>query len=250
MKDLFSQQSQDYALHRPTYPQALFDHILSFVHDKDQAWDCATGNGQAAAVLAEYFKKVQASDISEAQISHAKRKSNIEYHLCPAEQTPFADNSFDLITVATAYHWLDWKRFRQEATRVGKNGAVIAIWGYHLITATGEGSEAINQLIVRFYRDIVGSYWDPERRYIDDRYATVEFDYEPLPSPSFPLDLAWTREQFTGYLRSWSAVQHYIDRNGSSPIALIEGELDRTWPAGERRNVRFPVFLRMGRISK
>jgi hypothetical protein len=50
-KDLFSQQSKLYAQFRPSYPQELFDYILQFVKERGTAWDCATGNGQAASVL-------------------------------------------------------------------------------------------------------------------------------------------------------------------------------------------------------
>ena len=131
-KDLFSEQSKIYARFRPTYPKELFYYILQFVEERKTAWDCATGNGQAAKVLADYFEKVEASDISQAQINNAVRKPNIQYHICPAEQTAFADNSFDLITVAQAYHWLNWKKFHDEATRVGKPNAVIAVWAYYL----------------------------------------------------------------------------------------------------------------------
>lgn len=113
-KDLFSNQSKIYAKYRPTYPQQLFDYIFQFVEKRKHAWDCATGNGQAANVLANHFEKVDASDISEAQIAHAIQKSNIEYHVCPAEQTHFADNSFDLITVATAYHGCTGKAFMKK----------------------------------------------------------------------------------------------------------------------------------------
>src|SRR5689334_5830547 len=99
-KDLFSAQSDAYAKYRPSYPKELFDHILSFVEHRDRAWDCATGNGQAATILADHFKSVDATDISDAQLSKAVQRKNIEYRVASAEQTPFEDDSFDLITVA------------------------------------------------------------------------------------------------------------------------------------------------------
>ena len=51
-KDLFSKQSESYAKYRPDYPPELFNYILQFVSERKSAWDCATGNGQAAALLA------------------------------------------------------------------------------------------------------------------------------------------------------------------------------------------------------
>ena len=55
-KDLFSAHSGLYARYRPDYPAELFDYLTSLVENKELAWDCATGNGQAAKVLSEHFK--------------------------------------------------------------------------------------------------------------------------------------------------------------------------------------------------
>ncbi len=246
-KDLFSNQSKIYAKYRPTYPQQLFDYILGFVECRVHVWDCATGNGQAASVLSNHFKKVEASDISEAQIKNAVQKQNIEYHICPAEQTPFTDNSFDLITVATAYHWLNWKKFYDEATRVAKQNAVVAVWSYNLLISD---DERLNKLIDHFYYEITAAYWDPERKYVDDSYTTVEFDFDPLPSKDFEIKLSWNKEAFKGYLSSWSAVQNFINKNNSAPILLIENELDKIWNNEEEKRIHFPLFLKIGRIKK
>lgn len=246
-KDLFSIQSKAYAQFRPGYPQKLFDYVLQFVEERKFAWDCATGNGQAAKVLADYFEKVEASDISQSQINNAVRKSNIEYHISPAEQTPFADNSFDLITVAQAYHWINWKKFHDEAKRVGKNNSVIAIWGYNNFSTD---DEKLNQLLHHFYYDIIFSYWDAERRHVENNYESVEFDFDLLPAKSFGTDLTYTREHLIGYLQSWSAVQNYIKANNSSPVDLIINNLNSIWKEGGTKRIHFPIFLKMGRILK
>jgi ubiquinone/menaquinone biosynthesis C-methylase UbiE len=246
-KDLFSTQSKAYAQFRPTYPQELFAYILQFVEERKCAWDCATGNGQAAKVLAGYFEKIKASDISEAQINNAVRESNIEYLICSAEQTPFADDSFDLITVAQAYHWIDWKKFHDEAIRVAKNNSVIAVWGYSNFSTD---DEKINKLIHHFYYDIIFNYWDAERRYVENNYDSVEFNFQTLPAKSFGTDLTYTKEHLIGYLQSWSAVQNYIKANHSSPINLIMSQLDSLWKKGETKKVHFPIFLKIGRILK
>ena len=110
-KDLFSAQSKEYASSRPTYPRALFEFIVGLVDEKNLAWDCATGNGQAALVLTDYFKQVIASDISARQLENARQESNIKYQIFRAEDTPLKDNSVDLITIAQALHWFDLDRF-------------------------------------------------------------------------------------------------------------------------------------------
>ncbi|HEU4472593.1 MAG TPA: methyltransferase domain-containing protein [Flavisolibacter sp.] len=247
MKDLFSNQSGIYAMYRPGYPPELYDYILQFVNDRLHAWDCATGNGQCAAVLAGHFEKVSASDISAAQLTNAVQKPNISYLLCPAEQTPFPDNSFDLITIATAYHWFDAKAFFKEANRVGKPGAVVAAWAYQLLCSD---DEQINKIILRFYQDIVGPYWDPERKHIDESYANIDFAFEALPSSHFTLRQCWTRDHFKGFLQTWSAFQHYLRQNGTSPLLQVEAEIDAAWKDGETKIIEFPLFLKIGRVSK
>jgi len=246
-KDLFSTASEDYAKYRPNYPQELFDYILQFVHEKTHAWDCATGNGQAAKVLAEHFQKVEASDISAAQLAMADQKPNIQYHLAPAEHTPFSNDQFDLITVAQAYHWLNWKDFYKEATRVGKENAVVAVWTYNLFSSE---DHEVNKIIHHFYKDVTGPYWDAERKYVEQGYKTVEFEFEHLPSKDFSIELHLSKEQFKGYLSTWSGVKSYIRKVGSSPIALVENHLDKIWSDTEQKPFRFPIVLRIGRIRK
>ena len=246
-KDLFSKQSDLYARYRPTYPIELYDHILTFVKEKNIAWDCATGNGQAAVVLADHFKKVFATDLSTGQIEKAIKKDNIEYSVCPAESTSFEENSFDLVTVAQAYHWIKWKEFKKEVIRVCKPGAVIAVWMYYTQTT---GDENLGAAVRNFYENVTKLYWDYERRYVEEKYTTVEFDYDLLPVKTFDSILHWQREDLIGYISSWSAIQKYIKVNGHSPIPIIEEEINKLWPKDEVKKVIFPIYLKLGRIHK
>src|SRR6266498_4307839 len=129
-KDLFSEHSDIYVKYRPLYPEKLYDFIFGYVRKKEMALDCGTGNGQAASVLAGHFKEVHAVDISEKQIENGIQRPNLHYHVCNVEEIPFADNSFDLITSATAIHWFQFDKFFKEIKRVGKDNSVLACWGY------------------------------------------------------------------------------------------------------------------------
>ena len=246
-KDLFSDSSDQYAKYRPAYPPELYDYLLSFVKTKGVAWDCATGNGQAASELSKHFQKVIASDISESQLEFAIKKPNIEYVVCPAEHTPFADNSFDLVTVAQAFHWLDWEKFSKEVTRVTKNNGVIAIWVYQN-ALTGE--IAIDEVIHEFYRDVLGSYWDDARKHVDDGYATVEFDFDDNHTSEFDMELNWQLADLLGYISTWSAVKKFIRKNESNPLSILEEKLLKVWPPDEYKKIVFPLILKMGRIIK
>jgi ubiquinone/menaquinone biosynthesis C-methylase UbiE len=245
--DFFSTQADFYAKYRPSYPKDLIDYILGFVEEKNTAWDCATGNGQAAILLADHFKNVVATDISLSQLNHAVAKENIAYSLSPAESTLFAKNSFDLITIAQAYHWIDQKAFEKEARRVAKNNAVIAVWMYEMFITD---NTALNKLMDYYHYEITGPYWHENRKYVDEKYETVYFNFEKLPVKEFSIKETWNREQIEGYLSSWSSVQKFIEVNDYSPLTLIKKELNEILPGNQTLDIRFPLHLKLGRIVK
>lgn len=242
MKDNFSVQAGDYSRYRPYYPQEMTDYIASFVNNKEAALDVATGNGQVAIKLADYFKDVYATDISEKQLENAVQKENIHYSKQPAEHTNFTDGSFDLITVAQAIHWFDFDAFYKEVYRLLKPEGIFAVLGYGLFSA--EDAKA-DKLLQHFYYDITGPYWDAERRYLDEDYRTIPFPFEELETKQFVNEFDWSLEQLTGYLETWSAVQHYIKENGTNPVDLIRDELKEIWEKGNGK-VTFPLLLRIG----
>jgi hypothetical protein len=96
----------------------------------------------------------------------------------------------------------------------------------------------------------MAGYWEPERRYVDENYSTVEFDFIELPSKTWEMELTWTRDHFLGYLESWSAIQTYIQKNNSNPVDLIKDEIIAVWGKNPRRTFTFPLFLRLGKVMK
>ena len=246
MKDNFSRQADVYAKYRPGYPEELLEFILSKPRQKETAWDCATGNGQTAKDLARHFKKVFATDISQKQLDNAAKAPNIFYSCKPAEQTSFEDNSFDLITVSQALHWLKFDRFYTEVKRVAKPGAWLAAWMYSLPVISPEIDEMIK---TGFYKNVMGDYWDYERKYVDDNYTTIPFPFEEIECPAFHIVLNWTLNDLEGYLRSWSALQKFISANGYDPLDEFMKQLLPVW-GQEPMKIDFPVSMRMGSIHK
>lgn len=242
-KDRFSNHAQQYAAFRPTYPKELYSFIFSYVKNFDFAWDCGTGNGQVARDLSPRFKIVEATDISEKQLTNAFRAKNISYSKA-GEKTTFPDNQFDLITVAQAIHWFDIPEFYKEVQRVGKKDAIIAVWGYGLVSITPEIDNCLHDL----YFKIVGSYWDKERRLIDEHYKTIPFPFAEIPTPEFKLSFAWGLEELEGYLSTWSSVQKYIQANQINPVERFMKEIRPLWKS-DTQNINFPLFLRLGKIS-
>lgn len=238
MKDNFSSQSASYEKYRPDYPPGLYDRIFGHVKNFDHAWDCATGNGQAAKQLATAFKRVEATDISLRQLENAHQAPNIHYHNCPAESTIFNDNQFDLVTVAQALHWFDFDRFFKEVKRVLKPSGVLAVWTYDLLTISPE----IDALIADFYRNIVGPYWDEERRYVDNQYQEIDFPFQRVLKNSLYIYKHWSLTTLTGYIQTWSSVEKYKKINRKNPVADLQSRLSQVWTESKRR-ITFPITL-------
>jgi SAM-dependent methyltransferase len=245
MKDYFSTQSKVYAAFRPTYPAELYDFIFQQLQQKDRAWDCATGNGQVATKLSPHFRDVLATDISQQQLEHATPAKNIHYTVCAAEKTTFPDDHFDLVTVAQALHWFDRERFYNEVVRVGKHNSILAVWGYGQLNINPE----IDKLMLDFYNNIVGPYWDDARRLVEQHYQTIAFPFGEIPAPAFSINLQWTIDQLSGYLQSWSATQKYIKENGHDPVPAFIQSLEKYWK-NSVLDVSFPIFMRVGRVQK
>lgn len=243
MKDRFSTYASQYAAFRPVYPPELYNFIFSHVKIFEAAWDAGTGNGQAAMAVAKWFNKVYATDISTKQLENASRAENIIYSLGD-ELINLPYHSVDLITVAQAIHWFNREKFYTEAKRVGKPGSLVAVWGYGLLSINQE----IDPLLREFYVNIVGPYWDPERKLIDEQYRTIGFPFEEITSPPFTFSFEWTLEELQGYLTTWSVVHKYMSAHGINPVESLIGKIQPMWKK-ERQGVNFPLFLRCGRIK-
>lgn len=244
MKDNFSNQASQYSKFRPHYPQELIDHVVAFVKNKDTALDVATGNGQVAIALSKYFHTVYATDISENQLLHAPKIINVVYKNQSAEATDFHDRQFDLITVAQAVHWFDFNKFYAEVSRILKPDGIIAIIGYGLLSTNPHS----DKILLDFYHNIVGPFWDAERKYLDDNYRTIPFPFEELETESFSNEFTWSFNQLIGYLETWSAVEHYKAHHNQNPIDLIREELEASWESNDKK-VTFPMLLRVGKLK-
>lgn len=241
MKDNFSNNSPNYSRYRPTYPDELIQYLVTLVKNRGVLWDCGTGNGQLAAALAPYFDRVEATDISLEQMAGAKQLQNVFYSRAPAEKTEFPGSYFDLVTVAQAVHWFNFEEFYREVRRVLKTNGILCVTGYGLLRANPE----TNRIIDHFYNNIIGPYWDPERKYLEEEYTTIPFPFKKIETSGFVINYTWSLEQLMEYLRSWSAVNHFQKAEQFDPVKEIEAPLRERF--GKEGEVTFPVLLRVGR---
>ncbi len=205
------------------------------------AWDCATGNGQAAVELATVFDRVIATDASERQIANAEPRPRVEYRVGFAEESGLKSGAVDLVLVAQALHWFDLERFYGEVGRVLKPRGIFAASAYRFFHISPAVDELVN---CRYYRDVVGPFWPGERALIE-RFEEIRFPFPELSTPPFEMRLDWTLDHLVGYLRSWSATQRFVTANQRDPLDDIAQELQTAWGnPRESRTVTWPLTLR------
>jgi len=242
--DHFSGHATDYARYRPDYPDALFDWLAAAAPSRGLAWDCATGNGQAAAALALRFERVVATDASLTQVRQGRRGSNAFYAAATAEEAPLPPASVDTLTVAQALHWFDRPRFWAEVKRKLVPGGLVAVWYYDLLEVTPE----VDAVVRRLYSEVVGPYWPPERALIEEGYADLDFPFEEISPPPFRMEKEWSLLDLEGYLRTWSATRRYAEARHEDPVLLVADELRGAWgEAARSRTAGWEVHLRAGR---
>jgi len=243
-QDHFSSQAGAYARARPTYPPGLFAELARLAERRDLAWDCGTGNGQAALGLAAHFGAVVATDPSGAQLAVAIPHPRVVYRQLPESSSGLDPGSVDLVAAAQAAHWFDLDRFYLEAARVLRPGGLLAVWCYGVCRI----APGIDDVLGTFYYRTVGPWWPPERGHIDTEYASLPFPWPGLPFPRLAIERSWTLAELLAYVETWSAVKRYRDARGEDPMPGLGELLARPWgPAGRPRLVTWPLAMRIGR---
>lgn len=129
--------AERYSKGRPDFHSNTIRHIKDYLHlDKklNNALDIACGTGLSTKALLEIATNVYGTDISQEMLNFASRSDKIHYSIASAEQQPFADNYFDLITVSSGVHWFDIDQFLIEANRLLRSKSWLVLYENHFIS--------------------------------------------------------------------------------------------------------------------
>ncbi len=231
-------------LARPQYPMALFHYLAMVSRGTRLAWDCGTGNGQAAVGLAQRFARVLATDPGAEMIAQAIAHPRVKYAVAGYD-TELADHSANLVTAAQAMQWFDVDQFVREARRVLVPGGVLAAWCYSMCRV----EPAIDEVVDVFYQVTTGPYWPAERRHVDDGYRQIALPIDEMAAPPFEMVEDWTLPHLMGYVRTWSGVKKCVEARGEGPVQEFEGALRVRWGNPMlRRRVRWTLHMRVGQL--
>jgi ubiquinone/menaquinone biosynthesis C-methylase UbiE len=128
--------AERYSKGRPDFHGNTIRHIKDYLHlgkKLNDALDIACGTGLSTKALLEIATNVYGTDVSQEMLNFASEADKIYYSIASAEQQPFADNKFDLITVGSGVHWFDVDKFLIEANRLLKSKAWLVLYENHFI---------------------------------------------------------------------------------------------------------------------
>ena len=139
-KSLSQQRFSKFAGNYVTSPAhakgAELDRLVKIAQPQSDwiALDIATGGGHTALKFAPFVKRVIATDITPKMLDTAREfigsqgVKNITFQLADAEDLPFDDGKFHLVTCRIApHHFPNCPRFVREGARVLKPGGLLLI---------------------------------------------------------------------------------------------------------------------------
>lgn len=147
----------------------------------DKALDIATGGGHTALAMAQYVGEVVASDLTPKMLEAARGfiqeqgATNVTFEIADAEQLPFDDRSFDIVSCRIApHHFGDVQAFCNEVARVLRSSGRFVLMDS--VSPADETLDAfINELEWRRDTTHVRSYsLDEWRSFIEHAGLTVE----------------------------------------------------------------------------
>ncbi len=241
--DHFSTIATQYAAYRPHYPPALAAELAALCEQRELAWEAGCGSGQLTMSLAPHFRQIIATDPSRAQLDAAEHRPNIEYRCAPAEASDLPDGCADLVVAAQAAHWFDWPRFVTEAGRVARPGALVALISYGIVEVDDTPA------IARYYHETLAGFWPPGRRHVENGYRDLQWPWGTVAPPALAMRASWTRDELVGYATTWSATVKLVDKRGPEPFDAFRAALEREWPDDSRREIRWPLTLRLARVA-
>ncbi|MBU0660548.1 class I SAM-dependent methyltransferase [Patescibacteria group bacterium] len=129
----FGKLVNEYDKVRPRYASKIMKLIFEAIEKQNNVnpliLDLACGTGIATRQIAKKMGTVIGCDIDEEMIHAAVsyKTANASYVVGSSERLPFRDNTFDIITIFTAFHWFSTKKAMKEIKRVLKEKGSLCI---------------------------------------------------------------------------------------------------------------------------
>ncbi len=219
--------AERYSKGRPDFHSITLKHIKDYLRlgrKLDKALDIACGTGLSTKALLEIATNVYGTDTSQEMLNFALQSDKIHYSIAPAEQQPFADNFFDLITVGSAVHWFHIDKFLTEAARLLKAKSWLVLYENYFISEM-VGNEGFTSWFPNVY---LKKYPSPPRsndyRWTNENLIPKNFSF--IKEESFKNAVVLNKRQLALYFTTQSNIISAVKENKTS-YEQVENWLDK-----------------------
>lgn len=132
LESRFGEVAGAYHAFRPAYPRAVFDRVMDALPPPHaRALDIGSGTGLAALPWCERFREVVATDADARMLAtFPARPHNLVQRHARAEELDFPEHSFDLVSAANSFHWMDGPLVAAKAIGWLRDGGLFAVIRY------------------------------------------------------------------------------------------------------------------------
>jgi len=209
-----------YAKSRPPHHAVVVGRIKRLLRVRGlsrRALDVGCGTGMSTVALRIIARNVVGVDTSRNMLVLAQRAEGVRYVLSAAEALPFADETFKIATVSSAFHWFDRERFLPEAARVLGPGGWLIIYN-NAFRAVMRENPAFHDAFEKTYPK---RYPTPVR---DWRQMTAEqaerYGFEFRSTEDYVNDVEFSLEELVSYLTTQSNIIAAVE-GGSETIESV-----------------------------
>ena len=183
----FDGRAEDYTAGRPSYAEALIDCMYEKygLSEASVIADIGSGTGKFARQLLEKGSEVCCVEPNDDMRCTAEKElvsyTGFRSVKGGAENTTLKTGSVDAITTAQAFHWFDGAKFRQECSRIIKDGGYIfLIWNVRdMQSPMNKELYDIHSGYCPNFRGFSGGMKRDDKRiaeFFDGKYDRVSFD--------------------------------------------------------------------------
>ena len=253
-----SSQALSYKLFRPTYPQALLDHIFSNVKNNKLAIDLCCGSGQVTKALSTKFDNVIGIDVSKEQLLNADIYPNVRYQHFDLNETQLntivAENSANLVSIGSSLHWFMPQSNMNNLLKNISN-IIDPIDGIFVVLSLttpyfdGKDQALIQTKFEKYFIETLGPYWSCDVRLVNSGLDDINFQpyFKPVEKIKwFEKTCQLNQEQLYGYCQSLSSHQAFCkDNQECDPLESLKQAIEVHLTNNDKNhvNITFPFFL-------
>jgi trans-aconitate methyltransferase len=231
----FGQAADEFQRYRPEYPPALFERILREVppNRRNCAMDLGAGTGKVTRELIAHFNEVIAVEPDPLMAEKIREQfPGVALRSATAEELAQPAATADLITIATAFHWMDGPRVLANADGWLRASGILAVFDLPFPAMP----DPVRVIVKKELKECWAAFRDPRLnkagRWQDVVRAAA--DLRVLEESKFANIVSMSANDLTGFCRSTSYGSAYA-RSLADPEEYwreLESRFHAAWPDG------------------